>query len=75
MPCFTTLGEHDVLKNDKPTMLKVTPLFGDSASFDEKRGRHVTLTCPPEGAEMLSFTALCEHDAKSDTILSRNARF
>ena len=34
MVCFTILGEHDTLKSDQPTSLKVIPLYSETSTFD-----------------------------------------
>ena len=50
MLCFTILGEHDALKSDEPTSLKVIPLSSETPTFDANLCRHTTLTCPPLGS-------------------------
>ena len=50
MVCFTILGEHDALKSDKPTSLKLIPLSSETPTFDANLCRHITLTCPPLGS-------------------------
>ena len=71
MLCFTTLGEHDALKSDKPTSPKVMQRRGKIPTYDANRSsslshrlqgqhdanrcRHITLTCRPLG----SWNAVC----------------
>ena len=50
MVCFTILGEHDALKSDEPTSLKVIPLSSETPTFDANLCRHTTLTYLPLGS-------------------------
>ena len=47
MVCFTILGGHDALKDDKQSPAKVMPLSSGMPTYDANRCRHPTLTCPP----------------------------
>ena len=47
MVCFTILGGHDALKDDKQSPAKVMPLSSGMPTYDASWCRHPTLTCPP----------------------------
>ena len=68
MVCFTILGGHDALKDDKQSPAKVMPLSSGMPTYDASWCRHPTLSCPPLG-ELKCYVLrwFGEHDAlKSD---------
>ena len=50
MVCFTILGEHDALKSDEPTSLKVMPLSSETPTFVRTGVVISPLPVPPLGS-------------------------